>query len=206
MSRGTGRSPTVQPEMTRSEVRTPGNQVVLIGMMGAGKTTVGRLLAHRLGWDFWDNDEALRRATGRTAAEEQRLGGADGLHATENRLLREALTGEKPTVFAAAASVVLDPETLRGVVTVWLRASAAREAENIAHSRQHHRPLPADAASALERLSEARLPLYVRLADITVDVAAEATETCERVIEALALRERKRHSPPAQSPDLHDVD
>jgi shikimate kinase len=160
--------------------------VVLIGMMGAGKTTVGRLLARRLGWDFWDNDEALRAATARTAAEVQRKAGMGALHATEGRLLRAALAREAPTVFAAAASVVLEPAVLGGAVTVWLRASAARDAENIAQSGQYHRPLPADAAAAIRRLSVAREPLYGRLADITVDVATEPAVTCDRVVDALA--------------------
>jgi shikimate kinase len=166
----------------------PVNQhVVLIGMMGVGKSTVGRLLARRLGWGFWDNDEALSRATGETAAEVQQADGQEALHRLENRLLREALADRSLTVFAAAASVVLEPELLSGAVTVWLRVSAAREAEQIAHSGQHHRPLPADAAASLLRIGAHRAPLYARLADITVDVAAQPAATCDRLIEALGL-------------------
>ena len=171
-------------------MRIPDHHVVLIGMMGVGKSTVGRLLAGRLGWDFWDNDETLLHETGKTAAEVQQADGVDALHATENRLLRAALRREAPTVFAAAASVVLEPGILSGVLVVWLRASAARDAENIASSGQHHRPLPADSAAALDRLIVAREPLYTRVADITIDVGADPSATCERVIEALAVRER----------------
>ena len=65
--------------------------VVMIGMMGVGKSTVGRRVAARLGWGYWDNDEALEAATGTTAGELQRRRGQAALHATENRLLREAL-------------------------------------------------------------------------------------------------------------------
>jgi dephospho-CoA kinase len=65
--------------------------VVLIGMMGSGKSTCGRLLAERLGWGFWDNDEALQEATGMTAAELQRLRGQAALHVIEHRLLRAGL-------------------------------------------------------------------------------------------------------------------
>jgi len=163
-------------------------RIVLIGGMGAGKTTVGRLLANRLDWAFWDNDEALSKATGETAAEVQQVEGQDGLHRLENRLLREALADKSSCVFAAAASVVLEPELLSGALTIWLRVSAAAEAEHIARSGQHHRPLPADAAAALRRLYAQREPLYARLADITIDVAAEPTATCDRVLEALDER------------------
>jgi shikimate kinase len=167
--------------------------IVLIGMMGVGKTTVGRLLARRLDWEFWDNDVALREATQTTAAELQRARGQAALHATENQLLREALRSRTRTVFAAAGSVVLKPELLAGELTVWLRASLEREQQNIARSGQHHRPLPQDAIAVLHRLSVARLPMYEHVADITVDVAAEPQTTCDRVIGA--VQKRSDHSP-----------
>jgi shikimate kinase len=169
-------------------MKIPHNHLALIGMMGTGKTTVGRLLAARLGWAFWDNDEALREATGQTAAELQRLRGQPALHETEDRLLREALGGQAQTVVAAAASVVLNPAVLAGALTVWLRASAGWEEQNIARSGQHHRPLPADATTALQQLSAVREPMYAKAADITIDVATDPATTCDRVIEALVKR------------------
>lgn len=154
-------------------------------MMGAGKTTVGRLVAARLGWVFWDNDEALLAATGETAAEVKAHRGRAALHDTEDRLLRQALRSPASTVYAAAASVVLHPESLDCAVAIWLRISAAREEINIARSGQHHRPLPGDAARFLEQLGEARANEYTRLADAVVDVASTPDVTSERVIEAL---------------------
>jgi len=166
-------------------MREAHRHIVLIGMMGVGKTTIGRLLAKRLGWGFWDNDEALTKATGETAAQIQRARGQAGLHAVENRLLREALAGRDPSVFAAAGSVVLKPELLKDQLTVWLRSTPAREERNIARSGQRHRPLPGDAIAVLQHLSEARLPMYERLADVTVDVTGDPESTCDRVIAAL---------------------
>lgn len=163
--------------------------VVLIGMMGSGKTTCGRLLAERLGWGFWDCDEALTQATGSTAGELQRTRGQAVLHAIEHRLIRDALMTRTDTVFAAAGSVVLKPGVLQGELTVWLRASAAHEQHNIAHSGQHHRPLPEDPIAVLQQMSAARLPAYERLADITVDVASDPNVTCDRVMQALQARE-----------------
>jgi shikimate kinase len=168
------------------------NHVVLIGMMGVGKSTIGRALAARLGWEFWDNDEALQSATGRNAAEVQQADGQTWLHGIEDRLLRAALARTTATVYAAAASVVLDPDALKGVVTVWLRASGAREAENVANSGQHHRPLPADPAAVLSLLTAERSPMYAELADIVIDVDGDPAATCDRVIEALQLQTRPR--------------
>jgi shikimate kinase len=163
--------------------------VVLIGMMGSGKTTCGRLLAKRLGWGFWDCDEALQEATGSTAGEVQRTRGQAVLHAIEHRLLRHALMTRTDTVFAAAGSVVLKPSLLAGELTVWLRITVAQEEQNIASSGQHHRPLPEDPIAVLQRMSDERLPAYERLADITVDVAPDPQVTCDRVMQALRARE-----------------
>ncbi len=159
--------------------------VVLVGMMGAGKTTVGRLLAARLGWEFWDNDEALQKATAETAAQLQAQGGRAALHETENRLLREALRAPTQMVYAAAGSVVLRPELLRDALTIWLRIGPAAEVSNIARSGQHHRPLPSDARAMLEHLGKERESGYARLANAAVDVAPEPEVTCERVMQAL---------------------
>ena len=72
--------------------------------------------------------------------------------------------------------------------TVWLRADAAWEAQNIARSGQGHRPLPADAKDTLRQLSADREKMYASAADVIVDVATEAATTCERVVEALVNR------------------
>jgi shikimate kinase len=163
----------------------PGRHVVLIGMMGVGKTTVGTLLADRLGYEFWDNDVALERATGKTAAEVQQLEGWDGLHRTEAKLLDDALRSPVPKVIAAPGSVALLPAPLPGAVTVWLRLGAHREAANIAESGQHHRPLPVDSEAMLREVAADRAAAYARLADIVIDVGSDPEVTCEQVLAAL---------------------
>ncbi len=150
-----------------------------------GKTTVGRLLAARVCWSFWDNDEALEAATGRTAAQLQQERGHAALRETEDRLLREALRIHAPTVFAAAGSVVLNPSVVSGALVVWLRASAAMEERNIARSGQGHRPLPLDAAATLRRMNSDRLALYTSSADVIVDVGNDPASTCDCVFAAV---------------------
>ena len=102
-------------------------RVLLIGMMGAGKTTVGRELSARTGWPYVDNDDILRRQTGRDPAEIRATEGEDVLHLAESDALDEALGLEPPTIIGVAAATVLDPaarEALReGGHVVWLRAS-----------------------------------------------------------------------------------
>lgn len=184
----TSRLPNLSVRLKALAITIRYRRLALIGMMGTGKTTVGCLLATRLGWELWDNDEALRRATGKTAAEVQSTRGRAQLHEIEDRLLREALGNDAATVFAAAASVVLNPDALTGALTVWLRASTAWEERNIAGSGQHHRPLPADDETVLAQLNAARESLYAKAAEITVDVAMEAQETCDRVLAAITGR------------------
>jgi shikimate kinase len=102
-------------------------RVLLIGMMGSGKTTVGRELSARTGWPYVDNDDLLRRQTGRDPAEIRATEGEDVLHLAESDALDEALGLEPPAIIGVAAATVLDPaarEALRdGGHVVWLRAS-----------------------------------------------------------------------------------
>ena len=104
--------------------------VVLVGLMGSGKTTVGTIVARRLGLPFRDNDTLLEAGTGETATAIRDREGAEGLHRAEVRVLGDALGARNPTVIAAAAAVVDDPAcraALRapGVVVAWLRADPA---------------------------------------------------------------------------------
>jgi len=94
--------------------------VVLLGMMGSGKTTVGRALAARTGWPYMDNDELVRAVTGRAPAEIDATDGEGALHAAEAAALRHALTVPPPLIAGAAAWVVTDPAS-----TALLRAAPA---------------------------------------------------------------------------------
>jgi shikimate kinase len=103
------------------------NRILLVGMMGAGKTTIGRELARRTGWPFLDNDALVRELTGREPKAIDAEDGEDALHAAEIAALRAALTGSEPAVIAVAGAIVDDAAAsadLRasGGHVVWLRA------------------------------------------------------------------------------------
>jgi shikimate kinase len=146
---------------------------VLVGSMGAGKSTVGRALATRLGTTFLDNDEYLEGHSGRTAAEIATADGADALHRAEAAGLLAALTGDPTRVVAAAGSVV-DDEAVRArlarddVTVVWLRAHPSTLRRRALSGT--HRPFVHGDPSNLTRIDTARRPHYEQVADLVVDV------------------------------------
>src|SRR5437868_9719650 len=87
---------------------TSAEHVVLLGLMGSGKTTIGRALAAHLGWSVSDSDEYIQRATGQTARQLLAAAGVDALHRLEAQHLLDALATAGPAVVCAAASVVDD--------------------------------------------------------------------------------------------------
>ncbi|MGH9085442.1 MAG: shikimate kinase [Acidimicrobiales bacterium] len=150
--------------------------VVLVGLMGSGKTTVGRRLAARLGREFIDADRALEEITDRTIADIFETDGEAAFRDIEADVLEELLEHHAPAVVASGGGVVLHPDSrirLRGadVTVVWLDAGPAFLASRV--EGKAHRPLLAGeepAREVLARLHAERAPLYAEVADLTVDV------------------------------------
>jgi shikimate kinase len=162
----------------------PAGMIVLVGLMGSGKSTVGGLLANRLGWPLRDSDDQLRASTGRTAREFGQAHGSPALHAAETAALLAALATPGPAVIGAAASVIENPaarDALRGprIAVVWLHGSPAVLAARF--GAQPHRPIygpdPEDVAREQARIRD---PLFASIEPITIDVdrrsAAEIVE------------------------------
>jgi shikimate kinase len=152
--------------------------VVLVGLMGSGKTTVGRALARLLERPFVDSDAQLAVTTGATAKELAATVGPDELHRLEGEALLAALAGP-PAVVAAAAAVVLDPTVvarlLSEAVVVWLRADVGTLAARVVTSS--HRPfVDADAHAQLAAMERERAARYEAVADLVADTAARDPE------------------------------
>jgi shikimate kinase len=149
------------------------DRIILVGMMGAGKTTVGKLLASRLGWAHCDSDAQVMAATGRSVPELFAEQGEAAFRAEEARVLAEALSGDSPVVVSAAGGVVLSPANrsllARSGTVVWLRAEPHLLARRV--GRGDGRPLlDDDPASKIVELYAVRRPLYESVAAVTVDV------------------------------------
>ncbi len=148
-------------------------RLLLIGMMGSGKTTTGRALAARLGARYLDSDEQVEAATGRSVAEILDSDGEAAFRSEEACALQAALQLEPPVVIAVAGGAVLDPVNRQRIAdagtVVWLRAAPATLARRVGDGAG--RPLLAgDPAGNLVRLDAERRPLYSELADVVVDV------------------------------------
>jgi shikimate kinase len=170
--------------------------IVMVGMMGAGKSAIGRRLAQRLGLPFTDADAEIERAAGCTIADIFERHGEAAFRDGERRVIARLLEGPIG-VLATGGGAFMDAETRarikRRAITVWLKADLDTLVERVV--RRGHRPLlkDGDPREILTRLMAARDPVYAE-ADITVETGhAPTSATVERVIEALAaLRPRAK--------------
>lgn len=150
--------------------RLGGRPVVLVGMMGAGKTTVGRRLASRLGRQFIDSDEEIERAAQMSIPEIFEQRGESEFRAGEMRVIARLLK-EKDIVLATGGGAFVNADTRALVkaeaVSVWLKADLDVLFERV--SRRSNRPLlkTADPKGTLEKLIADRYPIYQE-ADVTV--------------------------------------
>jgi shikimate kinase len=137
--------------------------VVLVGLMGVGKSTVGRRLAKRLGLSFVDSDAAIEDASGYSAAEVYERYGESDFRDGERRLVAR-LVEDKVRVIATGGGAYIDPRTRKllneRAITVWLDAPIDVLTERT--GRRNTRPLlrNGDRKGTLERLSEERRPSY----------------------------------------------
>jgi shikimate kinase/3-dehydroquinate synthase len=157
-------------------------------MMGAGKTTVGRELSGQTGWPYVDNDDVLRRQTGREPADIRATEGEDVLHLAESDALDEALGLEPPTIIGVAAATVLDPaarEALREAGhVVWLRASPETLRERIGSGVGRRED--ATDLDWLRKRAREREMLYASVASQIIDVDSRTpAEAAQEIIHRL---------------------
>lgn len=163
--------------------------IVLVGLMGAGKSCVGRRLAARLGVPFTDSDVEFEAAAGCTISEFFAKYGEPAFREGERKVIARLMEGE-PRVLATGGGAFCDPETRARIkqdaISVWIRADLDLLVKRT--SGRDHRPLlkTGDPREILSRLMDARYPLYAE-ADITVDTTDEPPEvTVAKVLDELA--------------------
>ena len=147
-----------------------GRPLVLVGMMGVGKTTVGRRLANRLGRNFLDSDEEIERAAQMTIPEIFAQRGEPEFRSGETRVIARVLKNSD-IVLATGGGAFVNADTRAllktEAISIWLKADADVLFERV--SRRSNRPLlkTANPRATLEKLIEDRYPIYAE-ADLTV--------------------------------------
>jgi shikimate kinase len=183
-----------------AEIRrfTPTRSIVLVGLMGAGKSKIGRRLAVRLNLPFFDSDPEIEAAAGETIEEIFANRGERVFRAGERRVIARLLA-QPVHVLATGGGAFMDPATraliARRGVSLWLRADIDVLAARV--SRRSNRPLlkEGDPRTILAELIEKRYPTYAD-ADLVVDSGAGSPEvTVTRAIAALATCSRAMTPP-----------
>jgi len=161
--------------------------IALLGLMGSGKTVVGRLVADALGWPLVDSDVVVQDRTGMTVAELWERGGEPAYRPHEREAVTQALAGPGPDVVAVAAGAIEDHVAVAsirqdGVFRVWLRAQPETVAQRVTLS--DHRPLIRDDPFAvLEAQAGERAQAYGAVADLVLDVEARTPdELADRIV------------------------
>lgn len=176
---------------TRTRVKPaarPNKSIVFVGLMGAGKTSVGRMVAERLGLEFVDADSEIEAAASATIEEIFETFGEATFRSGERRVIARLLKGPV-RVIATGGGAFMDPATRRQVrdsaVSVWLKADLPTLLKRV--SRRGGRPLlkGSDTRATLARLMAERDPVYAE-ADVTVETSDNPpAEVADRVIAAL---------------------
>lgn len=171
--------------------------IFLVGLMGAGKTSVGRLLAKDLQKTFVDCDGEIEKRTGVSVPVIFEIEGEDGFRRREAAVLRE-LAGLHSIVLATGGGAILGRENrevlLRNGVVVYLRATA----EELWHRTKHDRNRPLlqtdDPRAKLAELYEQRDPLYREVATLTIDTGSQSLRSLVTKLEQRLRRTLPRHS------------
>ena len=176
---------SLSPATNRAEPSLPGS-IYLVGLMGAGKTSVGRFLAKRLGKTFYDCDHEIERRTGVKIPVIFDIEGEPGFRARETAVLRE-LTTLPEIVLATGGGAVINPENRRNLsangTVIYLRASPSELWQRTRNDR--NRPLlqTADPHAKLEQLFAERDPLYREVAAIIVDTGSQSVRSLAHRLE-----------------------
>lgn len=156
------------------------NRIYLVGLMGAGKSTVGKILAETLGWKFQDLDHAIEELCGKSIPHIFRDEGEDNFRDYESQTLMKSLD-QKNIVIACGGGVVTRKENvdiLKNELTVWLELTTEQAAARLEYS--DHRPLLSECEDTLKELGEIldqRKEAYTVAARIRINSGDDSPDT-----------------------------
>lgn len=162
---------------------------MLVGLMGAGKSTIGRRLASELNWGFVDSDDEIIEAAGCNIADIFESYGEEMFRDLEYRVMKRLMEREKTIIATGGGAWVQDKVRKlikRNALSVWLDADLETLLERVAH--RSHRPLleAGDKREILQKLMNERYPLYAK-ADMSIDSGLGNHEkVVQRLIENMA--------------------
>ena len=166
----------------------PASNLVLVGPMGAGKSSIGRRLAERLALAFVDADRDVELRTGASVGTIFECEGEAGFRARERAALAGLLSGDGQLI-ATGGGAVLDADTRRQMreraFVVWLQVDVDGQLQRLARDRSRPLLQREDREQVLQALAAARAPLYAEVADLTFDTAGRSASDAAVSLAAL---------------------
>jgi len=165
--------------------------IALIGLRGAGKSTLGKMLAKKIGWNFVELNKEIEAQNGLSVAEIIALYGQEGFRRMEQTALHQLLARKELTVLATGGGIVSEPITfdliLSSFYTIWLKAEPEEHMARV-RGQGDLRPMADDrsAMSELRTILKSREPLYARASTVVDTAGLSADAAAARLIEAVA--------------------
>ncbi len=174
----------------------PAVNLVLVGPMGAGKTSIGRRLADRFGLRFVDLDQAIEAATGVRVTDIFEREGEPGFREREARQLHAELAGEDALVATGGGAVLLNDNRnamRQRAFVLYLAVAVEEQLKRLAHDRARPLLQRPDREAVLRDMAQRRAPLYEEIADLRFDSSGlTPAQACERLVPL--LRDSWRHA------------
>ena len=165
-------------------------KVILLGPMGAGKSTLGRLLSDATGWPYIDNDGDMATQTGMSIEQLSSLSIPE-LHKIEADFIKRAIATEAPFIAGAAASVIENEEIrelLRGVFAIYLSIPVETAIARISEGTVGRQALDSDGERIVRERYERRDPLYREISSLIIELTDSPTRDAERIVTALSAK------------------